>query len=161
MSMGTCQASKQRRGTATLEFAIAGPLLLLMLVGAADFGRVFYHVVTLANAAGTGAFYGSQSLTRTGHTTTTSGGTSVPGQIDVVAKEDAKDLGTALTAKSERVCKCPDGSTVNCISGTCTGYGSPRVYVKVQVTETFNPIVRYPGVPKNFTIGRTAYMRAQ
>jgi Flp pilus assembly protein TadG len=154
--------SIRQRGIATLEFAIAGPLLLLMMLGAVDFGRVFYHAVTLANAAGTGAFYGSTTLIRTAHTTSAVNGTRTDGQIDKVAKEDAKDLGEAVTATSARICRCPGSSAnVNCITGTCAGYGAPRVYVAVQVRETFNPIVRYPGVPGNFTVGRTAYMRAQ
>ena len=46
---------KRRLGPATIEFA----LLMLMMVGAADFARVFYHAVEVTNASGTGSFGGS------------------------------------------------------------------------------------------------------
>jgi Flp pilus assembly protein TadG len=142
---------QRRRGSTVVEFALAGPLLLLILAGAADFARVFYHVVTLANAAGTGAFYGARSVTYTGHNS----------GMTTAATTDAKDL-TGITVTPNRFCRCPNSNAdVDCITGTCAAGYIPRVYVSVQATETFQPLLPYPGVPKNFTVGRTAYFRAQ
>ena len=53
--------TRREAGTSTLEFALVAPLLMLMLFGATDFARVFYHGVTVANAAGIGSFYGAQN----------------------------------------------------------------------------------------------------
>ena len=141
----------RRRGSTALELALAGPLLLLLLVGAADLSRVFYHAVALANAAGTAAFYGARNVTHSGDTT----------GMNTTATTDAKDL-TSITVTPSRFCRCPNSDTnVDCITGSCPASYTPRVYISVQAKETFQPLVRYPGIPKNFTVGRTAYMRAQ
>ena len=140
-----------RRGSTALELALTGPLLLLLLVGAADFSRVFYHAVTLANAAGTAAFYGARNVTHSGDTT----------GMKSVAATDAKDL-ASITTTPTRFCRCPgSNANVDCLTGSCPASYPPRVYVSVQAKETFRPLVRYPGVPADFTVGRTAYMRAQ
>jgi Flp pilus assembly protein TadG len=143
--------SNRRRGATALELALTGPLLLLLLVGAADFSRVFYHAVTLANAAGTAAFYGARNVTHSGDTS----------GMTTAATTDAKDL-TSITVTPNRFCRCPNSNNnVDCITGSCPASYTPRVYVSVQAKETFRPLVRYPGVPTDFTVGRTAYMRAQ
>ena len=56
---------RRQAGSAMIEMALAFPLLVLLLAGTADFGRVFYTYVTLANAARTGAGYGSAGAPRT------------------------------------------------------------------------------------------------
>jgi hypothetical protein len=45
------------RATAALEFAVATPLLVLMMGGAADFGLAQYYRTNLANAVAAGAEY--------------------------------------------------------------------------------------------------------
>ena len=47
------------RATAALEFALATPLLVIMLGGAADYGLAQYDRVMLANAVAAGAQYAS------------------------------------------------------------------------------------------------------
>jgi Flp pilus assembly protein TadG len=46
-----------RRGTAALEFAVASPMLMILLGGAADFGLAQYDRAMLANAVSAGAQY--------------------------------------------------------------------------------------------------------
>jgi len=140
---------KLQRGSTAVELAIALPFLVFLMVGAMDFGRAYYHAVTAANAAGTGAFYGAQSNISSGHFD----------QIRAVAREDAKDIG-AVTVTADRSCSCPSGTTVNCISGACAGYGAPRAYVRTRVVQSFPLMVPYPGVPRP-DVGRTAFMRVQ
>lgn len=141
---------KKRQGSVAIELALTAPLLLLMLIGAADFARVFYHAVTLANAAGTGVFYGAQNNIHSGEFT----------QMQQVAQTDAKDLGT-IAAVAGRYCDCPNGTKVDCVSGSCPTYGPPRVYVSTQTKEAFSPLVGWTGIPNPVTVGRTAYMRVQ
>jgi Flp pilus assembly protein TadG len=50
-----------RRGSATVELAIVFPILLLLFVGAAELGRMFYTYTTLAKATKAGARYLSSS----------------------------------------------------------------------------------------------------
>jgi Flp pilus assembly protein TadG len=59
-------ASKRRasrrsrpRGQALVELAITLPVLLLMVGGAVDFGRLFFTRVSIENAAKEGAFFGA------------------------------------------------------------------------------------------------------
>ena len=48
---------RRRRGSAMVEFAVMSPLLLMLLGGAMDFSRVFYHGMGLNNAARAGVQY--------------------------------------------------------------------------------------------------------
>lgn len=52
-------ASRGRRGAAAVEFAVVLPLLVLLLLGGADFGRCFYSAMAVTNAARAGAEYGA------------------------------------------------------------------------------------------------------
>lgn len=63
-------ASAQRRsGAAATEFAVALPILMLLALACADFGRVMHHYQIVSNAARTGAEAGAMrkvtSFTRT------------------------------------------------------------------------------------------------
>ena len=48
-------------GAAAVEFALVGPLLLLLLAGLFDFGWLFYWQHTVTNASRAGARYGVQA----------------------------------------------------------------------------------------------------
>jgi Flp pilus assembly protein TadG len=50
------------KGSAFVELALFTPVLLLMLIEAIDFARVFYADITLANAAEVGALCGLRSV---------------------------------------------------------------------------------------------------
>jgi len=52
---------KRRRGQALVEVALTLPLLLLLILGAMDFGRMFYTKIILTNAAREGANYLSRN----------------------------------------------------------------------------------------------------
>ena len=140
----------RRRGSITVELSLIGPLLLLMVAGAADFARIYFNSVTLSNAAGTGAFYGAQGNIYSAQTT----------QMQQVAQKDALDLGT-ITTTAGHFCDCPSGTRVDCITGSCPNYGAPRVFATTHAEKTFQPLLRYPGVPRSVTAGRTAYFRVQ
>jgi Flp pilus assembly protein TadG len=63
-------ASAQRRsGAAATEFAVALPILMLLALACADFGRVMHHYQIVSNAARTGTEAGAMhtvtSFTRT------------------------------------------------------------------------------------------------
>lgn len=51
---------KEDRGTQLVEFAIAMPVLLLLLGGLAEFGRFYYTYTTLTNAVRGGARHASK-----------------------------------------------------------------------------------------------------
>ena len=144
----------RKAGNAKVEFAIAGPVLLIMMLGAGDFARAFYHAITLVNAAETGAMFGSRNVIYSGHL-------GEDGGMADAAKQDAKDL-PAVTAMGSRYCDCPGGGKVDCITGACAGYGPPRVYVSTEARQTFKTAAPYPAVvPSNLLLKRTAFMRVQ
>src|SRR5216684_2440907 len=146
----TTSAKENRRreaGTSLIEFGLAFPLLMLILVGTADFGRVFYTYITLANAAHTGAEYGA---------------TSVPKVYDSAgirqsALNDAQDL-TGVTVTSTPTCQCANGSPVNCSTASCSPL---RYYVTVTAAKTFQTLIPYPGIPASTDVTAVAVIRAQ
>jgi Flp pilus assembly protein TadG len=141
---------KATRGGAALEFALAGPLLLLLSLGTIDFGRAFYYSMTISHAAETGAFYGARSVITSGHS-------------DIMADhatKDAQDLGT-VKVTTQRVCMCPNGNKVDCVTGSCTGYGAPRAYVSCLVEKQFNALTNLPKLPDLFTVRREVFVRVQ
>lgn len=141
---------RSQTGAAVIEMAVITPLLLLMVLGVADFGRVLYRAITLSHAARAGAAYGAQS---NWFTVDAAG-------IQQAAEEDAQNIG-AITVTSQPVCECTGGTPVSCTGGSCAGYGVPRVFVQVTTTQTFQTVVPYPGIPNTVSLTRTAKVRVQ
>ena len=56
-------AVRSDEGQSLVELALALPILLLLLLGLADFGRAFYYTTIISNAARAGAAYLSQNPT--------------------------------------------------------------------------------------------------
>ena len=133
-----------------VEFAFSASLLLLLMAGVGDFARVFYNAITVANASGTGAFYGSQNTIKSvSH-----------GETQTAAVDDTRNLYGA-TSTSEMFCDCPDGTSPDCITGTCAGYGQPRIFVRTVVQQTFDTYLPWPGVPDDALVRRETVMRVQ
>ena len=143
-----------RAGAVTVELALTGSLLFLMMAGAADFARVFPYAIAVANASGTGSRFGSQNNARA---------VSHDGIHDT-AEDDVADLRGATTITSEVYCDCPGaggGTTVDCIEGTCADYGKPRVYSKTIVSYTYDAVLPWPGIPDPVVVTRQTLIRVQ
>jgi hypothetical protein len=146
---GRRSASRRQGGAAIVELGLVLPLLLLLFLGTMDFGRVMYWSITLTHAARAGAQYGAQSNGSAG---------DYPG-IRTAALSEAQDIG-AIIVEPERYCRCPPETVVSC-TGTCIGYGLPRVFVKVTTHATFKTLVPWPGIPAETKMTRTALLRLQ
>ena len=108
-----------RRGQGIVELAISMPLLLLLLLGTIDIGRVFYDYIQLRNAVREGAGYGARmpndtagialrvnrhgipgntsiSVACTGNCTTTNGVPNGVGTIEVTASHTFTPVTTAF-----------------------------------------------------------------
>lgn len=59
--LGRSHGMRSDGGQSLVEFALALPVLLLLLLGLADFGRAFYYTTIISNAARAGAAYLSQN----------------------------------------------------------------------------------------------------
>jgi Flp pilus assembly protein TadG len=141
---------RSQSGSALVEMALTTPFLILIMLGAGDYCRMLYFGITLAHAARAGAQFGAQSL---GHTGNNAG-------MQAAAQAEAINIGT-ITTTPTRICKCLDGTVVNCATGTCTGYGVPQVAVRVTTTATFTTIVDYPGIPHSVVMTRVAEIRVK
>ena len=96
---------RKHAGTIIVEFAVSVLLLMLLMAAAADFSRVFFHAVTVANASGAASFYGAQSVVKAADFTT----------IATVATDDAQDL-TGVSVTPMQFCDCP-GNTSGLVRG--------------------------------------------
>ncbi len=131
-------------GQAIVEFALTMPVLVLLLLGAAEFGRVAYAAIEVSNAAKAAAQYAAQNPGAAGDTT----------GMQAFARADAANL-TGLTATSSFTCVCSDGTATTCANAatTCPGTGSSiETIITVQTQASINPLIYVPGLPKTYTL---------
>lgn len=138
-------------GGAAVELAVVFPVLVLLLIGVADYGRVFFTSIAVANAARAGAEWGAQS------SATAFGPASA---ITDFAKQDGAEAG-AITVVTATSCRCGPNVVTCSTTPSCAGYGPPRAFVEVTASKTVSLILPYPGVPNNLQIVRKATFRAQ
>ena len=154
-----------RRGGAMVEFALVFPLLLVLCLAAGDFSRLFFHGVTVVNAASSAVHYGSLN----------NGFAALSDEMELRARRDAGDL-SGVSATATMYCDCPPANAadftsnptvVSCdladVAGTCAAgaYGFPRVYVRTDVSQTFETVGPYPSIPEATPVNRRAFMRVQ
>jgi Flp pilus assembly protein TadG len=130
-----------------LELALSATLLLTVLTGVLELGRVFYVAAEVANAARAGVQWASINPGHPNNLTA----------IQTAAVNDAVNI-TSLTATASEFCQCDSGSTVNCTTGTCSS-GAVRTYVQVVTSVPFNTIGTYSWIPKPFTVSAKAVLR--
>jgi Flp pilus assembly protein TadG len=151
--------SRDRRwsGQSIVEFAIAAPVLALMLVAAADIARVFFFSVAVNNAARAGAQYGSQTLISAANTS----------GMETAATNDGSNIPGLTATASQCTCESPSGSVPACSAAPfsmpasyCTT-NSSATFVQVDTAATFTTIVHYPGLPNSFTLNGQATMQVE
>ena len=127
---------KVRRAVAALELAILLPFLAFLFVICLDFGRLFYHSLTIENCARNGALWASDPVTQS---------QSPYATVQDAALADGSSLRPAL-------------ASANVTSATGTdAHGDP--FVTVTVTYTFHTITNYPGIADQWNITRAVQMR--
>jgi Flp pilus assembly protein TadG len=137
------------RGQSMVELALVTPVLVFLVLAAADMGRVFYFWIVVSSAARAGAQYGSQSVI----TAADSAG------MQAAAQADASNV-SGLSATASQ-CTCASSTTVSaCPSSYCTN--SPNAdYVEVNTQAPFHTVVSYPGIPSSITVSGSAIMQVQ
>lgn len=137
-----------RKGIATVEFALLAPLLMLLLAGTLDFAMLLRTAACVADAARTGAQYGSQS---TANSLNTAG-------IQAAALNASPGI-TGMTTTVVRSCQCWGGGSVGC-GGSCAS-NPMLVYVQVTSTATAHTTFDYSLLSFSGIVTSTASMRAQ
>lgn len=159
------------RGSAFVELALVLPILTLVLIGAAELGRMAYFAIEVSDAARAGVAYGAQSTSTAPDTT----------NIAIAARAAAPDLPSTLSVTSSDPCVC---ETVTSSTGTvttttipltscggsslpatlCTGTATGTTYivvnyVQVSTSATVSTMFNYPGIPNSFTLNGFSKMR--
>ena len=160
-SVAGSDMKNSRRGGAMVEFALVFPVLITLCMAAGDFSRLFFHAVTVVNASTTGTFHGAQNNVTAAQFTTRQNR----------ALSDAADI-KGVSVSATLFCDCPDGDDadtdadlVSCDladnADACPGYGFPRVFVRTDVTQTFQTLGPWPGIPQSTKVARNMRMRVQ
>jgi PKD repeat protein len=135
---------RRRLGQAIPEFALLLPVFLLLLLGAVDFGRLFFSYVQITNAAGQGAAYGAFNPTDS---------VGILAKVRQETNAQAQRGENALTVAT--ACKDSAGMTMACADSQ-GGTGAGNI-ITVTVTERFNfltPLIN--GIFGNFNLNASA-----
>lgn len=138
------------RGQSYLELAFVLPVLAIVLVVAADFGRLFYTYVGVINAARAGAQYGSNSVITAADAT----------GMSTAAKQDGANIANLTVSTSQCTCETTTSSIPACSSNFCANDPNGN-YVVVNTQVPFTTIVKYPGIPASITLTSQAVMQVQ
>lgn len=118
--------ASQESGNVLIEFALALPVLCLMLVGGFDLGRYALQKSAIVEGARAGAQYGIFNSTDTANINTTA--------------RNASGL-NGVTATNTVFCECVAGTSISCGTTSCSGGGTPKKYITVNTSKSYSPIV--------------------
>lgn len=141
---------KREEGQALVETALSMSLLLLLMLGAVEFGALAYSAIAVGNAARAAAQYGSQTPV----TAVDSGGMQQKAKNEYTTP-------SALTLVSGYSCSCAGtGTSVVCTTNSVTAPACPNSYMEVTLTVqaqvSYTPAIHIPGLPGPFQLRGTA-----
>ncbi len=131
---------RDERGSALVEFGLCMPILMTLLIGAVEYGRMAFAAIEVSNAAMAGVQYGVQNPADAADLT----------GIQNAAAADARDL-TLGTTTSSLSCICSDGSASTCQPTDCSGAHIETI-LTVNTQAQFNSIFAVRGLSNSFTL---------
>jgi Flp pilus assembly protein TadG len=139
-------------GAAILEAALTAPLLIFMLLGLVEFGRVAYIAMETTNAAKAAVAYGSQNQI----TATDQLGMQKAAQLEATGLA-SQNVTLAVSATPACSCSSPDTTVApfSCVDASTASCPSPSYVeqtINVTVTATFQPLIRAGNFPGTFTL---------
>ena len=136
-------------GAVLVEFALAAPILATLVLGIADFGMMAAHTAALEGATRVGAEYARNNTTCQ---TNISGTSCITGIESAMTSSGNFSPAITFPSSPSTSCECDDGTSLTC-GTTCVGAGKTpnRVLVTVTASQTFNPILPWPGIPTSLT----------
>ncbi len=137
-------------GHAFIELALLMPAFTLVIVGSAEFARLSYCGIEVANAARAGVQYGAQSHGTAQNTSA----------MQSAATNDSPNVKT-LTATASTFCVCSNGTSVTCANAAANCAARIIEYVQVNTSATVNPTFHVPGLPSTYTLTSQAVMRVE
>jgi Flp pilus assembly protein TadG len=140
--------AKDRNGAAGVEFALALPVLVLLLIGTFDYGALAFQTMQVSEAAQAGADYALHN-----------GWNSTAIQTAVTS---ATGLSVTASPTPTLSSACLSGNTLVVTTGSsCTGGGTPGGYVFVYAQTTFTPLIAWSALTLPSTISAQAVVRIQ
>ena len=143
------QPGTSEEGSALVELALSMPVLLIMLLGAAEFARLAYASIEVVNAAHAAAVYASSSHAALSDT---------PGIANAAGTDSGNLTGSnAIQVTSvSSACSCSDTgvSPSSCAdNSTCfNAHAAMITTVTVQTKSTYAPVIRIPGSALSFNL---------
>lgn len=139
----------RNRGQSLVELALVLPLLLLMLLGAVEFGQLGLTAITVSNAAHAGTIWAQQ------HPSDFAG-------MQTAAVNDGSAISSwaTITATATGVCTCSNGTVITCsTTSSCASPAYVENYNQIQTQATVEPILTIPGLPRSYTLNGYAIMK--
>jgi len=138
-----------KTGQSLVEVAVSFPVLLMLLLGAVEFGRLSYAKIQVVNAAHAGVQYGAQNRVTAANAL----------GMQQAALQDGANI-SGLSATATYFCSCANGNVSTCAATDCAG---SRIleYVQVNTSATVNPLFYYRGSKRTFTLTGQAVMRVE
>jgi Flp pilus assembly protein TadG len=156
--------TKREEGSALVELGLVAPLLLLLVLGAAELGRVAWAAIEVTNAAHAGVQYGTASHKAATDFVNSSG--TYSGGIVTAALADADSLGGSSTLSVTSIsnaCACANTTytPTSCSdNSTCSSHNTTmEETLTVKTQATFYPLVRWPNGPTQVTLYGKAVQR--
>ena len=135
------------KGTLTVEFAFAAPILIVAVLGAADIGSLMNTAASLRGATRAGAEYAKANWNNPSVTNVSTGTEQkVCGFLGLTLSSGSC---SPVTPQVSTSCTCDDNTAVTPCPPTgtnpCASQTNPGVleYVKVTAQQTFNPILSW------------------
>ena len=135
-------AAATSRGTAAMEFGLAIPFLLILVVATVEVGFATYEAMQVYNSAEAGALYAAKN----GFNSTA---------ISNAVVNATSLTGVTASPAPAQFCGCPStsGVTTTTCGATCSAGGTAGTYVQVNAAYTHTTILSYPtfGLPTTLT----------
>jgi len=137
-------------GSAAIEFAIVAPLLMILIIGAAEVGYSAYQAMQVQNAVEAGALYAVKN------------GSGASGITNAVLQ--ATDVtGLAVVPPPAKFCGCPGNSGIvaePCTSSCANGY-PPGQYIQINATLARRTLIPNSGLPLPTVLSAQSIVRLQ
>lgn len=160
-------------GSALVELALTAPLLLGVLIGTAELGRIAYYAIEVQNAARAGAAYGAQSSAYAfgpasnikqaadNDVSNITDLTFPTGPTTACVCESVSSSGTISYSPTSGTALCSTMTGCNRVNGIngSTTTDQPIEYVVVNTQVKVKPMFNYPGIPSSFTLSGVSQMR--
>jgi len=138
-------------GQSLVEFVLIVPLLVILLVGAIEIGRLAYYAIAVTNASRAAVQFGAQNYATAGNTTG-------------IKQAAVDDFGSPMLSP-DNVTKSffytwEDGTPADCDNIDCNATGNRFIpYLKVTTQLQLMSLIGFPGLPASFVLNGEADMR--